>query len=287
MNLPTSHTTVRPLDYFRLLVQDEMHLPLLEAAASLGHDAEGELDIQEVLARVDRLAERLRRRIAADAPPVQRLRMLTQFFFEELGFEVDANDYYAPDNSYVHRVLDRRRGIPVSLAVVFLEIAQAIGLHAGGISFPGHFLVKVRLPQGEVILDPATGQSLSRSMLEERLLPYREAQGLTGELEVPLGLFLQTAAPRDILLRMLRNLTEIHRSERRWERLVPVLDRVLVLQPQAWLEFRERGMALAELGRWSEALEDIRTYLRECPLADDAPTMRERIAAMQRLLRLH
>lgn len=287
MNLPTSHTTVRPLDYFRLLVQDEARLPLLEAAACLGHDADAELDVQEVLARVDRLSERLRRRVAADAAPLQRLRLLTQFFFEELGFEVDANDYYAPDNSYLHRVLDRRRGIPVTLAVVFIEIAQAIGLHAGGISFPGHFLVKVRLPQGEVILDPASGQSLSRTTLEERLVPYREAQGLTGELEVPLGLFLQTAAPKDILLRMLRNLVEIHRSERRWERLVPVLDRVLVLQPEAWTEVRDRGMAQAELGRWAEALEDVRTYLRECPHAEDAPAMRERVVAMQRLLRLH
>jgi hypothetical protein len=109
----------------------------------------------------------------ADAPPLQRLRLLNRYFFQELGFAGNVNDYYDPRNSYLPDVLRTRRGIPITLALLYVELATQAGLQAAGVSFPGHFLVKLRMPRGEVVIDPFSGQSLSREDLDERLMPYR------------------------------------------------------------------------------------------------------------------
>ena len=199
------------LDYFASLVAQDEGLPLLEAAISVGQDADPGLDPQSVLVQIDTLGRRLRRRIPGDAAPLQRLRFLNRYFFDELAFGGNVNDYYDPANSLIHLVLDTRRGIPITLAMLYIELAGHAGLEARGIGFPGHFLVKVRMPRGEVVIDPFTGMSLSREELEERLAPFRREQGLTGDFEVPLGLFLQTSPARDILARLLRNLKEVYR----------------------------------------------------------------------------
>ena len=198
-----------PLQYFTSLVESDTHFPLLEAAVSLAQDEYPELDVQQVLSDVDQLQARLKRRVSADASALQKLRLLSQFFFRDLGFGGNVNDYYDPDNSYMNAILKTRRGIPISLAVLWLELANGLGLNARGVAFPGHFMVKVNLPKGQVVIDPFTGQSLSREELSERLEPFRKQRGLDESLDAPLGLYLQSAPPRDIISRMLRNLKEI------------------------------------------------------------------------------
>jgi regulator of sirC expression with transglutaminase-like and TPR domain len=199
-----------------------------------------------------------------------------------MGFGLNANDYYAPRNSYVHEVLRTRRGIPVSLAVIWLEMAQELGLRAHGIAFPGHFLVKVALDSGLVVLDPATGESLGIDHLSERLEPFRdeEDQMLKPDLdegETPLGLYLQSCPPRDVLTRMLRNLKEIYQTQQDWPACLAVLDRILVLWPEAWSERRDRGLVHAELGHAGQALADLQAYLDAEPLAADQSALQARI----------
>jgi regulator of sirC expression with transglutaminase-like and TPR domain len=174
-------------------------------------------------------------------------------------------------------VLARRRGIPITLALLYMEIAGHVGLRAEGVSFPGHFLVKMRLPQGEVVIDPFTGQSLSRADLEERLALVRQASPAHGTLDVPLGLFLQAAGPRDIIGRMLRNLRQIHQGRGDVPRLLAVLDRQLVLEPQDWVTYRLRGDVLDGLGRTDEAAYDWALYLQHTPEAPDADSLQRRI----------
>lgn len=277
------------LEYFAALVADDASLPLLEAAVSIAQDDDPQLDTQAVLAEIDGLAERLKRRIPADAVPVQRLRWLNRFFFQELGFAGNVNDYYDPANSYLHRVLDTRRGIPITLAVLYIELATQVGLTARGVSFPGHFLVKLKMPQGEVVIDPFTGHSLSREELDELLQPYKRNRGLLGEFDAPLGLFLQAAPPRDVVARILRNLKEIHRTTEDWPRLVSVLNRLVILLPQAWDERRDRGLAFAELGRDQDAVRDLRAYLEHADDARDREAIELRLAELAggRTGRLH
>jgi regulator of sirC expression with transglutaminase-like and TPR domain len=272
---------VTPLQYFASLVAEDEGLALTEAAVAVAQDEHPRLDPQSVLADIDALAERVKRRLPADAMPLQRLRMLNHYFFNELGFAGNVNDYYDPANSYLHRVLATRRGIPITLALLYIELATQVGLAARGISFPGHFLVKLRMPQGEVVIDPFNGQSLSREELDERLTPYRRQQGLTGDFEVPLGLFLQSASAREVLARLLRNLKEIHRSAHDWARLLPVQQRLVILLPQAWEERRDRGLAYAELGQNLMAADDLDAYLEHRPDAEDAGMLRRRVEALR------
>jgi len=265
------------LDYFAALVADDRQFSLLEAAISVAQDDDPALDMQSVLSQIDGLAARLKQRIAADAGAMHRLRSLNRYFFQELGFAGNVNDYYDPRNSHLQHVLATRRGIPITLALLFIEIAQQLGLDARPVSFPGHFLVKLKMPQGEVIIDPFTGQSLSREALDERLAPYRHRQGLVGEFEAPLGLFLQAASARDVLARLLRNLKEIHRSAEDWPRLLAVQQRLVVLLPQAWEERRDRGLVRAELDERQAAVEDLLAYLEHRPDADDAQAIAQRL----------
>ena len=280
MNL--SFTVPTPLDYFGALVQNDAQLHLLEAAISLGQDDYPQLDVQQVLAEVDQLLVRLRQRLAADAPALHRLRMVNHFFFHDLHFGGNVNHYYDPDNSYLHQVLERRRGIPVSLAVLWLELAQGVGLPAHGVGFPGHFMVKVNLPHAQVVIDPFSGQSLGRDELQTRLEAWRGSHGLTVEAELSLGHYLQSLPAREIIARMLRNLKEIHRAQRDWPRLIAVQNRLLVLLPDAWAEYRDRGLAHAEQGHTAKAVEDLETYLVHAQDALDIDVIADRVADLRR-----
>jgi regulator of sirC expression with transglutaminase-like and TPR domain len=279
-----SFTAPTSLEYFRSLVESDAQFPLLEAAISLAQDEYPLLDVQQVLGEVDELLARLKRRIPPDAPAMHRLRMLNQYFFHDLNFGGNVNDYYDPDNSYVSVVLHSRRGIPISLAVLWLELAQGLGLAAHGVGFPGHFMVKVTLSNGQVVIDPFTGRSLSREELSERLVPYHGNRAGQDSEEVPLGLYLQVAPPRDIIARMLRNLKEIHKTQSDWQRLRAVQDRLLILLPQAWDEYRDRGLAHAELGQAQLAARDLETYLTQVHDSRDRQAMIDRLAGLRRAL---
>ena len=286
--MPLNLSPPTPLSYFASLVQSDDQFPLLEAAASLAQDEEPTLDVQQVLDDEARLVKRVKARMPEAADDLTRLANLTQVFYKDLGFGMNANDYYAPENSYIFDVLRTRRGIPISLAVIWLELAQALDLQAQGISFPGHFLVKVTLEGGLVVLDPLTGESLGLDSLSDRLSPYRapEDQFAAPDLdegETPLGLYLQGCPPRDMLARMLRNLKEIFRSQEDWPRMLQVLDRLVVLLPEAWDERRDRGLVHAELGHVHEALQDLRQYLEAVPAAPDTAALRNRVSELSAL----
>jgi regulator of sirC expression with transglutaminase-like and TPR domain len=243
------------------------------------------MDVQHVLDDVERLLKKVTQRMPAGSDDLSKLAILNQVFYKDLGFGVNANDYYAPENSYLQEVLRTRRGLPISLAVIWLELAQALGLNAQGISFPGHFLVKVALDDGLVVLDPLTGESLGVDNLADRLGPYRDdvdwAAGadLDGG-ETPLGLYLQACPPRDLLARMLRNLKEVFRAQEDWPRMLAVLNRLVVLLPEAWDERRDRGLVHAELGHTQDALHDLRVYLGAEPEAHDQAALQVRLSEL-------
>jgi regulator of sirC expression with transglutaminase-like and TPR domain len=232
---------------------------------------------------VDTWAGQLKRRIAADSPAVHRLRALNNFFYRELSFGAAVNDFYSANNSYLHHVIQSRRGIPISLAVLWLELAQAVGLNARGVGFPGHFLVKITLSKGQVVIDPLSGTSLSREDLLERLEPFRKRSGLVGDFEMPLGLYLQAASGRDMLLRMCRNLKEIHAANDAHNDTVQVLNRVLILTPDSHGDRRDRGLALAALGQTQAALEDLLHYLNQAEDALDIDAVADVVEQLRRV----
>ncbi|MEY8879067.1 MAG: SirB1 family protein [Leptothrix sp. (in: b-proteobacteria)] len=279
-------TAPTPLDYFASLVSEDSSFALTEAAISLAQDDLPELDTQSVLADLDAVAQAVRAKLPAGADEVRILRQLHQHLYQELGLTGNVNDFYSPSNSWIHEVLRTRRGIPISVAVIYLEVAGQLGLRAHGLSFPGHFLVKLQLPRGDAVIDPLNGQSLTRHTLEERLEPHlgrgrdwgAEGAGVPGDWLAP---FLVPATPREIIARMLRNLEALHRSQDDLPRLLAVQKRLVVVQPDEWEWRRARGQTLARLGQTELAIEDLAAYLRHDPVGEDRARVRAQLEALR------
>ena len=270
---------IKPLDYFATLVQQDDDIPLFEAALSIAQDVDPELDVASCMVELDKYALRLKRRLPADVAQIQKLRMLNHFFYHDLGFAGNVNDYYDPDNSYLHKVMASRRGIPISLAVIYMELAQQVGLNVKGISFPGHFLMKLSVQSGDIILDPFNGSSLSREDLEQRLENYFAQEPEAAALS--LASFLADANPRAILVRMLRNLKALFAEHPYWQQFLHVQQRLVILLPDEIVERRDRGLAYANLDCPEAALQDIEAYLSERPHASDAELLRLRLPELR------
>ncbi|WP_322056851.1 SirB1 family protein [Paraburkholderia sp. J63] len=269
----------RVLDYFSTLVADDESLPLTEAALAIAQDAYPDLDLQGTLAEIDELALRAKKRMPEGADVRQQVTFLNRVFFREMGFAANLNDFFDPDNSHLNVVLRRRRGIPISLAVIYLEIAAQLGLPVQGVSFPGHFLLRVSLPDGDAMLDPTTGRALSESDMVEMLEPYVASAG--DSVARALRMMLEPATRREIVARMLRNLKSVYLQTERWERLLGIQQRLVILLPESIEEVRDRGFAYARLDYLRPALEDLEHYLDERPDAEDATVVESQLQELR------
>ncbi len=220
------------LPYWRALVRSDESLPLFEAALAIAQDEYPQLPMPEVLARVDSFALALSRRVSKLRQPIARVDALREHFADELGFRGNANDFHDPENSYLNRVIERRLGIPISLSVLYLELAEQAGVPACGVAFPGHFLVRHDVAGRSVIVDVFAGaRVLTNDELEYRLLPY--TSGDRREASRMLATVLPPASAREILARMLRNLRAIHGERGDLRRLHAVERRLAMLGESA------------------------------------------------------
>ena len=266
-----------PDHFAELLARDEAEIDLARACLLIAADAYPGLDVEGYLGEIERFAARLRARLAPGEPPEGRVMALNRFLFDDLGFSGNAEHYYDPRNSYLNEVLDRRTGIPITLSVLYLEIGRRIGLALEGVSFPGHFLVRLRLPGAMLVLDPfAGGEAQSEADLRERLrrvIPEGGAGGVPVS-ELPLDAFLEAAGKRQILARLLRNLKGIYRETDKPQRLLDVLNRMLIVAPEAHGSLRERGLLYQRLECYRAALKDLQDYAALEPEAPDIDDVR-------------
>ena len=254
-------------------------IDLAEAALLVAAEEYRDLDIAAYLARLDDMAATLKRRLRPDISPADTIVALNRFLFDELGFTGNAADYYDPRNSFLNEVLDRKRGIPLTLALVYIEIGRRIGLPVQGIAFPAHFLVKCPLREGTVVLDPyAKGISLSLEELKQRIKSLRHG------VEPPRSVMaemLATASNKDILVRMLRNLKGIYSHHKEWMRALAATDRIISVMPDLAEEYRDRGMIYLNLECFRAALFDLQSYLKMLPVANDADSVHEKVVELQ------
>ncbi|HYL23927.1 MAG TPA: transglutaminase-like domain-containing protein, partial [Burkholderiales bacterium] len=144
-----------PLDAFaQALAQDDARIDLAQTCLMIAEDAYPGLAVERYLGDIERLALRLRARMPQRSGAEERVASLNEFIYEDLGFHGNTEDYYDPRNSYLNEVLDRRTGIPITLAVLYMVLGRRAGLPLEGVSFPGHFLVRLRLRTGVLVLDP-------------------------------------------------------------------------------------------------------------------------------------
>jgi len=267
-----------------LLPESERASALLTEAVQVPLYADPGCEPQRVLAQVQSWAAQLRVRVAADASPFARLRLLNHFFFSELGFAAAGDDYQSAQNSYLHRVIERRRGIPITLSLLYMELGKAAGLRLEGVSFPGHFLVRLSLNAGAVLIDVfAGGITLSTEDLRQRLRAT-----LPDESDPPLAPYLRAASEPEILGRLLRNLKAIHWQAQEWAAALEVVTRLVVLLPDAVQERLDRARLYERLECPRAAADDLVAYLSWMPSPPDADEVNQRLASLkQAASRLH
>jgi regulator of sirC expression with transglutaminase-like and TPR domain len=274
-----------PLEHFAEFVSREQ-FNLAEASLMLAQDIYPDVDIPAYLGRLDNIAVAIKKRLADDAFAEQKVIALNYYLFNEMRFSGNVEDYYDPRNSYLNEVMERRTGIPITLAIVYLEVGKRLGLNLKGVSFPGHFLVKLAVKRGQLVLDPFTGgEAQSEADLRQRLaqvLPPAKAE------QAHLDQYLEAATPRQIVARVLRNLKNIYMQTGKLESALAVMHRMLLVMPESAEELRDRGLIYQKLECFRPALSDLQNYLRRRPEAPDAAEIHGKIVELrQTTTRLH
>jgi regulator of sirC expression with transglutaminase-like and TPR domain len=266
------------LERFAELVSREQ-FGLAEACLLIAQDEYPALDVAACVDQLEAIAASVRGRLAPDASAEQRVAAINRHLFGELGFRGNVEAYYDPRNSYLNEVLERRIGIPITLSIVYLEVARRAGLAAQGVAFPGHFMVKVRLQRGALVLDPFGGGAVQ----SERDLRERLEQALPNGLAGPTALepFLEVATAREIVARCLRNLKSIYLQSGALESALAVMQRMLLVVPESAEELRDRGLVYARLECFRPAAADLQNYLRRRPDAPDAAEIHAQLASLK------
>ena len=252
---------------------DDDALPLLGTALLIARDEYPELQPAHYDAMVQGYADALRAEVRAQDGAPARMAVINRYLFEELGFGGNNEAYTDPRNSYLNDVFDRKLGIPISLAVVQMEIARRLDVPLDGISFPGHFLVRLPVDDGILVMDPFNkGRSLSVDELRDRISAQFGGQSPD---DTELLHILSPASHRAILLRMLRNLKALYVDQDDWGRVARSSDRLLKIAPGLGEEVRDRGLAYLKMGHIVGAREDLARYLAVQPEAPDVDAVRE------------
>lgn len=272
MPQPPSPTSLRAL----LLREDPIPLDL--AAALLAAEEAPDADPQAMLDALDTLAAGVH--IPQGASPIEGLARLNHWLHTELGFLGDEDSYDDPENSLLHRVLDRRRGLPILLAVVAIEVGRRVGVALEGIGYPGHFLVRLKGALPRFFIDPFRGGQI----LREDALRLRLSQ----EVGQPVGgvAWERAVAPvetRAILLRMSNNLKGAYYRRNDLAGALRQVERLLLVDPEDTENHRDRGWLLVKLGRGLEAIPDYLRYLAARPDAPDAADIRADLDRLQRV----
>ena len=257
---------------------DDDSLPLLGTALLIARDEYPDLDPALYDARAQAHADELRPQVEAiDLLPL-KMQAINRHLFEELGYSGNHEEYYDPRNSYVNEVFERRLGNPISLGLVQMEVTRRLGLPIEGVSFPGHFLVRLPVGDGVLVMDPFNrGRPLDEDELRERARPH-----LGGEMPDDEALYriLHPASHRAMLTRMLRNLHGVYADRDDWERAVRSADRILKIAPDNPEALRDRGLGYFKLGHRHGARADLSRYLQLHPHAPDAMSLHERVVEL-------
>ena len=270
---------VRPTTFEQLAALPDECIDVATGAALIARDAYGTLDVERLLTRLDELAAPLVGRDLASLSPEAQADAISAHLYETHGYRGNEADYYDPRNSLLPDVLDRKLGIPITLALVFCEVAQRVGVRARGVSFPGHFLVRVDAREREdapVAVDPFFGgRRLDEGGLRKLLERAAPSQRLVIDEQ------LAPATARTMLVRMLINLKWIYATRGDFARALLALDRIISLMPDSVPALRERGMLAAKLGIHEAARADLSRLLELVPQAADAGSIRQRLEELR------
>ena len=272
--MASSPSSESALQQFAALVgpaREDESIPLAEAALAIARMEYPDLDAGHYLARLDEMAEQVRTRLRKNPTARESIALLNQVLFQEEGLRGNREDFYDPRNSFLNDVLDRKLGIPITLSVVYLEVARQIGFPVAGVGMPGHFLLKhYDVAGGELFIDAFDrGRILGPEDCQRRL---DEVYG--GQVDMRAE-YLQPVTHREILGRMLNNLRQIYLRQKNGRKGLAVLDMLLAIPPGSPDLLRERALLRLDLDQYVGAAQDLGKYLKLAPEAADAQAVRE------------
>ena len=260
-------------------IPDEQ-IDLLVAALTFARAEYPDIDIPDRLAQVALLASRAHQLRGASEDPAHTISCINTVLFREDGFAGNQSEFYDPRNSYLNEVLDRKLGIPISLSVIYMEVARRLGLPLVGVGLPGHFLLKFYDISGhQVFIDPFSAG---------RLLTPAECQVRLDEVyggEIPLKPeFLHSVSKRQILTRMLSNLRSIYIGSRNFKKALTIIDFILAIHPRSADDLRQSALLRYNEGMLRAAIQDLEEYLQIAPDASDAEELRQTALSIRRFL---
>lgn len=260
-------------------IEDE-RIDLVRTALTIARTEYPDLDIEKYVGCVDALARRVGARIPDEGDAGQTIAALNHVLFEEEGFRGNRENYYDPRNSFLNDVLERKLGIPISLAVVYMEVARRVGFPLFGVGMPGHFLLKHYDVDGrQVLIDCFEGGHI----LSDRDCQQRLDEIYSGQLPLQPD-FLMAVSRRQILTRVLNNLKTVYLSTRNFKKALPLVDLVLVIYPRSPEDVKQRALLRYSLGLMRGAAEDLEQYLKMSPDASDADDIRQTALSIRRSL---
>jgi regulator of sirC expression with transglutaminase-like and TPR domain len=263
-----------------LVGQEDERIDLVRGALTVAQTEYPELDVEAYSRRIDALARRVRVRVPDVGDAGESIAALNAVLFDEEGFRGNRDDYYDPRNSFLNDVLDRKLGIPITLALVYMEVARRVGFPLVGVGMPGHFLLKHYDVEGRrFILDPYShGSVLTSSDCQSRL-----DEIYAGQLPLQPE-FLVAVTRRQVLLRMLNNLRSIYIVARNFKKALPIVDLILAIYPRSPEDVKQRAFLRHNQGNLRGALADLDDYLKMSPEASDAEEIRQTAMSIRRAI---
>src|SRR5579859_1083308 len=281
MHYTASAELVKTLSVFVGPEVEDDKIDLVRASLMIARTDYPNLDIEAYAGRIEELA----RRVAAQAPdlhPQRTLAALKQVLFEEAKLRGNREDYYDPRNSFLNDVLDRGLGIPITLSIIYMEVAKRVGFPLSGVGMPGHFLLKHYGESGQEILIDCfnRGDILTRQDCQTRL-----DEIYSGEMKLRPE-FLHPISRRQILTRMLNNLKTVYLSTRNFRKALPIADLILVIYPQSAEDVKQRALLRYSMGMNALSAEDLDEYRKLSPNASDAEETRQMTQSIRRMMAL-
>ncbi|MFQ5882801.1 MAG: SirB1 family protein [Candidatus Methylomirabilales bacterium] len=262
--------------FAEMVARSEEKLDLAEAALLIAAEEYPDLDIGGYLDRIVAMAKRVEDRVGPELEPLKLIEGINRYLYDEEGFKGNTEDYYDPKNSFLNEVMDRRKGIPITLSVLYMEIAWRLDLPLVGVGLPGHFIVKYQAADREMLIDPFhRGTLLSEEDCQQTLdRIYEGKTSFHRELLAP-------TPKRQILARMLNNLKGIYLHRKDFPRALAVVERLLLIQPDSPTEIRDRGLIYGEMKLLSQAIADLRCYLETADELEDREAVTKHLRQLQ------
>lgn len=256
--------------FYQEIQQPDEKIDLAKAALYIAQEEYPDLDVDRCLKALDLMANEVQETLPAERYPLRMIKTINQYLFDRLGFRGNTDDYYNESNSFLNQVISRRTGIPITLSLVYLEVARRIDFPMIGIGMPGHFIIRPDFEDAGIFVDAFNrGEILFAEDWRSRLAQlYGQPVELRPEFFAPV-------TSRQFLARMLMNLKMIYVQKNDAKRCLGVISRILLLFPDSPDQLRDRGILYYQSDRWSEARQDWESYLTIAPNSPDAPMIRQ------------